>query len=74
MNTATRQRGPGSRPKGRILKIKSGFNPNSSSVGSDIPAFFFAALGSGALGIMVLQMIDVYDRYLRNQHGEQSDK
>jgi hypothetical protein len=74
MNTATRQRGPGFCPKGRILKIKSGFNPNSSSVGSDIPAFFFAALGSGALGIMVLQMMDVYDRYLRNRHGGQSDK
>ena len=61
-------------PKGRILRIKSGYNPNSSSVGSDIPAFFLAALGSGALGIVVLQIMDVYDRHIRNRHGERGDK
>ncbi|MCU0663922.1 MAG: hypothetical protein MUC50_16550 [Myxococcota bacterium] len=30
------------KPKGRILRIKRGYNPNSSSVGSDIPAFLFS--------------------------------
>ena len=28
--------------KGRILRIKRGYNPNSSSVGSDIPTFLFS--------------------------------
>ena len=28
--------------KGRILKIKTGYNPNSSSVGADIVVFFTA--------------------------------
>ena len=27
---------------GRILRIKRGYNPNSSSVGSDIPTFLFS--------------------------------
>ncbi len=74
MNETTGQRPTNARSKGRILRIKAGFNPNSSSVGSDIPAFFLAALGSGALGIMVLQMIDVYDRHIRNRHSKQSDR
>ncbi len=28
--------------KGRILKIKTGYNPNSSSIGVDVVAFFTA--------------------------------
>jgi hypothetical protein len=28
--------------KGRILKVKTGYNPNSSSVGADIIVFFTA--------------------------------
>ncbi len=28
--------------KGRILKIKTGYNPNSSSIGVDVIAFFTA--------------------------------
>ena len=28
--------------KGRILKIKTGYNPNSSSIGADIVVFFTA--------------------------------
>ena len=28
--------------KGRILKIKTGYNPNSSSIGIDMVAFFTA--------------------------------
>lgn len=29
--------------RGRILRIKRGYNPNSSSVGSGIPIFLFAS-------------------------------
>ena len=35
--------------KGRILKIKTGYNPNSSSIGVDMVVFFTAGAG-----IMVL--------------------
>ena len=72
MNETTGQSDPGARPQGRILRIKAGFNPNSSSVGSNIPAFFFAALGSGALGIVVLQIMDIYDRHIRNPPNDPS--
>jgi hypothetical protein len=32
----------GNEMKGRILKIKTGYNPNSSSIGADIIVFFTA--------------------------------
>ena len=34
---------------GRILRVKKGFNPNSSSVSSDIIVFFTSAAGVSAL-------------------------
>ena len=34
--------------RGRVLRLKSGYNPNSSSIGSDIPTFLaFAASDKG---------------------------
>lgn len=35
--------------RGRILRVKNGFNPNSSSIASDIIVFFTAAAGVSAL-------------------------
>ena len=35
--------------RGRILRIKKGFNPNSSSISSEIVVFFTAAAGVTAL-------------------------
>ena len=29
------------RPKGRVLKIKTGYNPNSSSIGTEISVFLW---------------------------------
>lgn len=37
------------KPSGKILRVKQGYNPNSSSVGSSLPVFFAFALASGAL-------------------------
>jgi hypothetical protein len=34
---------------GRILRVKTGFNPNSSSISSDIISFFTAAAGVTSL-------------------------
>ena len=35
--------------RGRILRVKKGFNPNSSSISSEIIVFFTAAAGVTAL-------------------------
>jgi len=53
--------------KGSILRLKTGYNPNSSSVGSQIPAFLAFAAGSGFFTIMVLHMMNYYDRKIRNK-------
>jgi hypothetical protein len=37
-----RARKKGGKMEGRILKIKTGYNPNSSSIGVDVIAFFTA--------------------------------
>jgi hypothetical protein len=56
--------------KGRILRLKKGYNPNSSSVGSEIPIFLAFAAGSGILTIMILQIVNLYDRHIRNNKKE----
>jgi hypothetical protein len=43
--------------EGRVLRVKSGYNPNSSSVGSSIPTFFFFAIGTGVVTIIVSQFL-----------------
>lgn len=53
--------------KGKILRVKTGYNPNSSSVGSQIPAFFAFAVGSGALTIFVLHILNAVDTQLRKK-------
>ena len=53
--------------KGKILRIKTGYNPNSSSVGSQIPAFLFLAAGSGVLAIIAAQMLNVIDIYIKKK-------
>ncbi|MDD5135157.1 MAG: hypothetical protein PHP01_07085 [Phycisphaerae bacterium] len=43
---------------GKILRVKNGYNPNSSSMGSQIPTFLFFAAGTGAFGIMAAQILN----------------
>ncbi len=50
--------------KGRILSLKVGYNPNSSSVGSHIPYFFVFAAGSGMLSIIILHLLNYYDKHI----------
>ncbi len=46
--------GEGSEPlKGRVLRVKLGFNPNSSSVGSLVTVLFWSA----AAGTMALNLV-----------------
>jgi hypothetical protein len=55
------------RHKGRILRVKTGYNPNSSSVGSQIPAFLAFAAGSGVFTIIALHTLNVISRYIRKR-------
>ena len=36
-------------PKGKVLKLKLGFNPNSSSVGTTVVVFLWSLVASGAV-------------------------
>lgn len=54
---------------GKILGVKEGFNPNSSSVGSQISLFFAFALTSGSLAVLVLNLVSVYDQKIRKGLG-----
>lgn len=45
-------------PEG-LLRIKRGINPNSSSVGSDIPAFLFSAAAMTVFGAVAIQVHDL---------------
>jgi hypothetical protein len=36
-------------PRGRVLKLKLGFNPNSSSVGTTVVVFLWTLVASGAV-------------------------
>jgi hypothetical protein len=44
--------------KGRILKVKKGYNPNSSSIGSDILAFLIFAGGAGIFSVILSNTMD----------------
>lgn len=52
-------------PAGRVLRVKMGYNPNSSSVGSHIPAFLAFAVGSGAINVIALQILGGISRRIR---------
>jgi hypothetical protein len=41
-------------PSGRILRVKKGYNPNSSSIGSDIFTFLSFAAGTGILTVILM--------------------
>jgi len=61
-------KGAAPRPaRGRVLRVKGGYNPNSSSVGSSIPTFLTLAAGTGALAVVVLNAMSVIGRLLGRQ-------
>ena len=53
--------------KGRVLRVKTGYNPNSSSVGSAIPVFLAAAVGAGALTAFLLNLLGSIRGAVREQ-------
>ena len=54
------------KPKGRILKVKLGVNPNSSSLGTDI---IFLMLGAPVLSILIFTI----STFLRTSRRHKSD-
>jgi len=53
--------------KGKILRVKTGYNPNSSSIGSHIPAFLFSALGTGTFAIIVMQTVNMVENIIKKR-------
>lgn len=43
---------------GRVLRVKLGYNPNSSSIGSAIPTFLGLAAAAGGLAVVLLHLTD----------------
>lgn len=54
---------------GKILRVKTGYNPNSSSVGSQIPVFLFSAVGTGLFAVIALQILNTIRGYIRRNKG-----
>lgn len=53
--------------KGKILRVKTGYNPNSSSIGSQIPVFLFTALGTGILAVLVVQTVNMIENIIKKR-------
>lgn len=60
---------PSPQPRGRVLRVKEGYNPNSSSIGTAIPTYLAFAAGSGALAVLLLNLRSVVAGLLRKQAG-----
>ena len=54
-------------PRGRVLRLKSGYNPNSSSIGSDIPTFLAFASSAGALTTVLTHLLSEAGEKIRGQ-------
>jgi hypothetical protein len=54
-------------PRGRILKLKLGFNPNSSSVGTTVVVFLWTLVASGA--VMAFASAVLAQRFRRRRAG-----
>lgn len=53
--------------RGRILRVKTGYNPNSSSVGSLIPAFLAFAASASALTVLAMNSLHAIDKHIREK-------
>ena len=53
--------------KGRILRVKTGYNPNSSSIGSLIPAFLALAAGASALTVLGMNSLNAVNKHIREK-------
>jgi hypothetical protein len=59
--------------RGRVLRVKLGYNPNSSSIGSAIPRFLVFALASGMTATFLLHLRGTIGRLIRNRSRDAED-
>ena len=57
--------------RGRVLRVKDGYNPNSSSIGTAIPGYLFFAAASGAVAVLLLNLRSAVDSLLRKRSQRQ---
>ncbi|HBG28121.1 MAG: hypothetical protein A2Y10_06530 [Planctomycetes bacterium GWF2_41_51] len=53
--------------RGKILRVKTGYNPNSSSIGTHIPAFIFSAIASGVFAVIAMQTLNTIETVIRKR-------
>lgn len=53
--------------KGRILRVKMGYNPNSSSVGSLIPTFLALSSSAAAVTVLAMNSLHAIDKHIREK-------
>ena len=56
--------------KGKILRIKKGYNPNSSSVGSQIPYLFAFYAGTGVIAVITLHLLYKFKKIIKFEHNK----
>jgi hypothetical protein len=50
-----------------VLRVKSGYNPNSSSIGTALPTYVVLTAASGALAVMLLHLTGAVAALLRRK-------
>jgi hypothetical protein len=53
--------------KGRVLRVKTGYNPNSSSVGSLIPTFLALSTSAAAMAVLAMNGLNTIDKHIRKK-------
>ena len=65
--TKLRRDGPNGQRAGRVLRVKDGYNPNSSSIGTAIPSYLVFAAASGAVTLLLLNLESAVGSLLRKK-------
>nr|WP_319394742.1 hypothetical protein [uncultured Desulfobacter sp.] len=69
---------PGAEPvgnvpaRGKLLAVKQGYNPNSSSVGSQISSFLAFTMASGGVTVAILMLLNTFDKNLRKKFKKEN--
>jgi len=58
---------------GKVLRLKNGYNPNSSSVGSDIPTFLAIATGAAAAVTMAVHLLSAAADRIRGNKADSAN-
>lgn len=58
--------------KGKILRVKQGYNPNSSSVGSQVPFFLGFITTSGVISIFILHLMRKVKKIIRKKDEKET--